>query len=184
MTPAAVLGNYLTDKQLSNLEYYCYVEREEITFCSDGPIEEPSLIFRLPLLKSIKLNNGVHAFRVMAEVENLTANTLLSGSIKVSFGEREDESLNILIYGPVNFRDKSSLNRSHLLRADVPAIKSLYNAISRVYYDSNVAEIKFSQATSNFRASKQNQWRHNMQWSSSGLVESSRYQSSDQHRTK
>ena len=157
ITPAAVLSNYLNDKQLSSLEYYCYVEREKISFCSDRPIEEPNLIFRLPLLKSIKLNNGVHAFRVMADVENLTANTLLSGSIKVSFGEREDESLNILIYGPVNFRDKSGLNRSHLIRADVPAINGLYNAISSVYYDSNVAGIKFSQATINFRANKQNQ---------------------------
>ena len=157
MSPAAVLSKYLTDNQLRNLEYYCYVEDEEVAFCSDSRIEQPDLIFRLPLLESIKLNNGVHAFRVMAEVENLTATTLLSGSLKVSFGEREDESLNILIYGPVNFRDKSSLNRSHLIRADVPAINGLYNAISRVYYDSNVAVIKFSQATSNFRASKQNQ---------------------------
>ena len=157
MSPAAVLSKYLTDNQLRNLEYYCYVEDEEVAFCSDSRIEQPDLIFRLPLLKSIKLNNGVHAFRVMAEVENLTATTLLSGSLKVSFGEREDESLNILIYGPVNFRDKSSLNRSHLIRADVPAINGLYNAISRVYYDSNVAVIKFSQATSNFRVSKQNQ---------------------------
>ena len=154
MSPAAVLSKYLTDNQLRNLEYYCYVEDEEVAFCSDSRIEKPDLIFRLPLLKSIKLNNGVHAFRVMAEVENLTATTLLSGSLKVSFGEREEESLNILIYGPVNFRDKSSLNRSHLIRADVPAINDLYNAISRVYYESNVAEIKFSQATSNFRASK------------------------------
>ena len=120
----------------------------------------------------------------MAEVENLTANTLLSGSIKVSFGEREDESLNILIYGPVNFRDKSGLNRSHLIRADVPAINGLYNAISSVYYDSNVAGIKFSQATINFRANKQNQWRHNMRLSSSGLVESLRYQSNGQRQTK
>ena len=157
MSPAAVLSKYLTDHQLRNLGYYCYVEDEEITFCSDRRIEQPDLIFRLPLLESINLNNGVHAFRVMAEVENLTATTLLSGSLKVSFGEREDESLNILIYGPVNFRDKSSLNRSHLIRADVPAINGLYNAISRVYYDSNVAVIKFSQATSNFRVSKQNQ---------------------------
>ena len=154
MSPAAVLSKYLTYNQLRSLEYYCYVEDEEITFCSDRRIEQPDLIFRLPLLESIKLNNGVHAFRVMAEVENLTATTLLSGSLKVSFGEREEESLNILIYGPVNFRDKSSLNRSHLIRADVPAINDLYNAISRVYYESNVAEIKFSQATSNFRASK------------------------------
>ena len=154
MSPAAVLSKYLTDNQLRNLEYYCYVEDEEVAFCSDFRIEQPDLIFRLPLLESIKLNNGVHAFRVMAEVENLTATTLLSGSLKVSFGDREDESLNILIYGPVNFRDKSSLNRSHLIRADVPAINGLYNAISRVYYESNVAEIKFSQATSNFRASK------------------------------
>ena len=152
MSPAAVLSKYLTDNQLRNLEYYCYVEDEEVAFCSR--IEQPDLIFRLPLLESIKLNNGVHAFRVMAEVENLTATTLLSGSLKVSFGEREDESLNIIIYGPVNFRDKSSLNRSHLIRADVPAINGLYNAISRVYYESNVAQIKFSQATSNFRASK------------------------------
>ena len=154
MSPAAVLSKYLTDSQLRNLEYYCYVEDEEVAFCSDSRIEQPDLIFRLPLLESIKLNNGVHAFRVMAEVENLTATTLLSGSLKVSFGEREDESLNIIIYGPVNFRDKSSLNRSHLIRADVPAINGLYNAISRVYYESNVAQIKFSQATSNFRASK------------------------------
>ena len=154
MSPAAVLSKYLTDNQLRNLEYYCYVEDEEVAFCSDSRIEQPDLIFRLPLLESIKLNNGVHAFRVMAEVENLTATTLLSGSLKVSFGEREDESLNIIIYGPVNFRDKSSLNRSHLIRADVPAINGLYNAISRVYYESNVAEIKFSQATSIFRASK------------------------------
>jgi hypothetical protein len=157
ITPAAVFSNYMSDKQLSNLEYYCYVEDEEIKFCSNRPIEKPNLIFRLPLLKSINLKNGVHAFRVMAEVENLTANTLLSASIKVSFGEKEDESLNILIYGPVNFRDKSSVDRSHLIRADVPAINSLYNAISNVYYDSNVSEIQFSQATSKFTTSKQNQ---------------------------
>ena len=157
MAQPAISSGYIIEQQLSKLKYYCYVNNGEITFCSEHSIEDPGLIFSLPLLKSVKLNNGVHAFRIMAQVENLTAEELLSSSITVSFAQKKSERLDVIILGPVKFRDKSSVNRSHLIRSDVPANEDLYNAITRVYYSNNVSEIRFLQATSNFRANKQNQ---------------------------
>ena len=65
-------NSYLRPEFLKVIKYGCLVEEKSVVFCTDQDITEPHLIIRLPLLEPIILSNGVHAFRVMATVENNT----------------------------------------------------------------------------------------------------------------
>ena len=79
-----VLANsYLRQEFLKEIQYGCLIEEKTVVFCTDQNITDPHLIIRLPMLEPVVLANGVHAFRVMATLENNTGYNLSGASVRV-----------------------------------------------------------------------------------------------------
>ena len=93
----AFANSYLRPEFLKVIKYACLVEEKSVVFCTDQDITDPHLIIRLPLLEPIVLSNGVHAFRIMATLENNTGYNLTGASVRVVFGEKTGQVLDVLI---------------------------------------------------------------------------------------
>ena len=137
-------NSYLRPEFLKVIKYGCLVEEKSVVFCTDQNITEPHLIVRLPLLEPIVLSNGVHAFRVMATLENNTGYNLLGASIRVFFGEKAGQFLDVLISEKIIYRGTSTTDKSHLIRSDVPITMPLYERLNEIYLSADISEIKIS----------------------------------------
>ena len=137
-------NSYLRPEFLKVIKYGCLVEEKSVVFCTDQDITEPHLIVRLPLLEPIVLSNGVHAFRVMATLENNTGYNLLGASVRVFFGEKAGQVLDVLISEKIIYRGTSTTNKSHLIRSDVPITIPLYERLNEIYLSADISEIKIS----------------------------------------
>ena len=91
-----VLANsYLRQEFLKEIQYGCLIEEKTVVFCTDQNITDPHLIIRLPMLEPVVLANGVHAFRVMATLENNTGYNLSGASVRVFFGAEPGQLLDV-----------------------------------------------------------------------------------------
>ena len=145
LTASNVFANsYLRPEFLEVIKYGCLVEEKSVVFCTDQDITEPHLIIRLPLLEPIILSNGVHAFRVMATLENNTGYNLSGASVRVFFGEKTGEALDVLISEKIIYRGTSTIEKSHLIRSDVPVAVPLYKRLNEIYLSADISEIKLS----------------------------------------
>ena len=127
---------------LKVIEYRCLVEEKSVVFCTDGDITDPHLIVRLPMLEPIILSNGIDAFRVMATLENNTGYNLLGASVRVFFGEKADQAVDILISEKIIYRGTSTTNKSYLIRSDVPIKIPLYERLNEIYLTADISEIR------------------------------------------
>ena len=137
-------NSYLRPEFLKVIKYGCLVEEKSVVFCTDQDITEPHLIVRLPLLEPIVLSNGVHAFRVMATLENNTGYNILGASVRVFFGEKAGQVLDVLISEKIIYRGTSTTDKSHLIRSDVPITIPLYERLNEIYLSADISEIKIS----------------------------------------
>ena len=137
-------NSYLRPEFLKVIEYGCLVEEKSVVFCTDQDITEPHLIIRLPLLEPIILSNGVHAFRVMATLENNTGYNLSGASVRVFFGQQAGEALDVLISEKIIYRGTSTTEKSHLIRSDVPVAVPLYKRLNEIYFSADISKIKLS----------------------------------------
>jgi hypothetical protein len=137
-------NSYLRPEFLKVIKYGCFIEEKSVVFCTDQNITEPHLIIRLPLLEPIILSNGVHAFRVMATLENNTGYNLSGASVRVVFGERAGQALDVLISEKIIYRATSTTEKSHLIRSDVPISIPLYERLSEIYLNADISGIKIS----------------------------------------
>ena len=140
----AFSNNYLRPEFLKVIKYGCFLEEKSVVFCTDQDITEPHLIVRLPLLEPIILSNGVHAFRVMATLENNTGFNLSGASVRVFFGEQAGQVLDVLISEKIIYRATSTTKKSHLIRSDVPITIPLYERLNEIYLSADVSDIKIS----------------------------------------
>ena len=140
----AFANSYLRPEFLKVIKYGCLVEEKSVVFCTDQDITEPHLIVRLPLLEPIVLSNGVHAFRVMATLENNTGYNLLGARVQVFFGEKVGQTLDVLISEKIIYRGTSTTDKSHLIRSDVPVTIPLYERLNEIYLSADISEIKIS----------------------------------------
>ena len=138
----AFANSYLRPEFLKVIKYGCLVEEKSVVFCTDQDITDPHLIIRLPLLEPIILSNGVHAFRVMATLENNTGYNLSGASVRVFFGEQAGQALDVLISEKIIYRGTSTTNKSHLIRSDVPITIPLYQRLNEIYLTADISEIK------------------------------------------
>ena len=141
---SAFSNNYLRPEFLKVIKYGCFLEEKSVVFCTDQDITEPHLIVRLPLLEPIILSNGVHAFRVMATLENNTGFNLSGASVRVFFGEQAGQVLDVLISEKIIYRATSTTKKSHLIRSDVPITIPLYERLNEIYLSADVSNIKIS----------------------------------------
>ena len=137
-------NSYLRPEFLKVIKYGCLVEEKSVVFCTDQDITDPHLIIRLPLLEPIILSNGVHAFRVMATLENNTGYNLSGASVRVFFGEKTGEALDVLISEKIIYRGTSTTEKSHLIRSDVPISVPLYERLNEIYLNADISKIKIS----------------------------------------
>ena len=141
---SAFSNNYLRPEFLKVIKYGCFLEEKSVVFCTDQDITEPHLIVRLPLLEPIILSNGVHAFRVMATLENNTGYNLSGASVRVFFGDQAGQVLDVLISEKIIYRATSTTEKSHLIRSDVPITVPLYERLNEIYLTADISDIKIS----------------------------------------
>jgi len=134
---------YLTNSDLNKLKYSCYVETSIPVFCSFEDIEKPDVIIFLPLLKPVKLNNGVRAYRIMATITNKMPETITGAKVRLKFSDKESIFLDLMVTESIKYNMSSSLNKSHLVREDVPKIRKLYEKIDDIYYSADTSKIGF-----------------------------------------
>ena len=140
----AFANSYLRPEFLKVIKYGCLVEEQSVVFCTDQEITEPHLIIRLPLLEPVVLSNGVHAFRVMATLENNTGYNLSGARVRVLFGEKVGQVLDVLISEKIIYRATSTTKKSYLIRSDVPISLPLYERLNEIYLNADISEIKIS----------------------------------------
>ena len=137
-------NSYLRPEFLKVIKYGCLVEEKAVVFCTDQDISDPHLIIRLPLLEPIVLSNGVHAFRVMATLENNTGYNLSGARVRVLFGEKVGQVLDVLISEKIIYRATSTTKKSYLIRSDVPILIPLYERLNEIYLNADISEVKIS----------------------------------------
>jgi hypothetical protein len=137
-------NSYLRPEFLKVIKYGCLVEEKSVVFCTDRNITDPHLIIRLPLLEPVILSNGVHAFRVMATLENNTGYNLSGASVRVFFGGKTEQVLDVLISEKIIYRATSTIKKSHLIRSDVPFTFPLYERLNEIYLNADISEIEIS----------------------------------------
>ena len=140
----ALANSYLRPEFLKVIQYGCFVEEKQVVFCTNQNITDPHLIIRLPVLEPIVLSNNVRAFRVMATLENNTGYNLNGARVRVSFGEKIDQDLDIIISEKIIYRATSSTKKSHLIRSDVPITIPLYERLNEIYLSADISKIKLS----------------------------------------
>ena len=140
----ALANSYLRPEFLKVIQYGCFVEEKQVVFCTNQNITDPHLIIRLPVLEPIVLSNNVRAFRVMATLENNTGYNLTGARVRVSFGEKADQDLDIIISEKIIYRATSSIKKSHLIRSDVPVTIPLYERLNEIYLSADISKIKIS----------------------------------------
>lgn len=141
MNSQAYADGYLTNSDLENIKYECYLEETKIVFCSEQDISNPQVIIRIPLLEPIILKNSARAYRVMATIENLTKRNLIGARVELIFGTKK-QSVEIMISEKIIYRGTSTTNRSHLIRSDVPKNLLLYEALEKIYHNAEISDIK------------------------------------------
>ena len=137
-------NSYLRPEFLKVIKYGCLVEEKAVVFCTDQDISDPHLIIRLPLLEPVVLSNGVHAFRVMATLENNTGYNLSGARVRVLFGEKVGQVLDVLISEKIIYRATSTTKKSYLIRSDVPILIPLYERLNEIYLSADISKIKLS----------------------------------------
>ena len=140
----AFANSYLRPEFLKVIKYGCLVEEKAVVFCTDQDISDPHLIIRLPLLEPVVLSNGVHAFRVMATLENNTGYNLSGARVRVLFGKKVGQVLDVLISEKIIYRATSTTKKSYLIRSDVPILIPLYERLNEIYLNADISEVKIS----------------------------------------
>ena len=137
--PAYVKSEYLRQDDLKSLVVSCYLENEIPVFCSKQQIDDPDLKIYLPVFKSIMIEDKIHAFRIMATIENLSKKNLIGAKIKLKSDSSENDILEFIISEKVKYKMISNSNYSHLIRSDVPKIRNTYNTLHSAYYNADIS---------------------------------------------
>ena len=141
---------FLKSEDLQSIKTICLIEDYQIGFCSESNLNGNHVILRLSEIKSILLNQRIHAFRVSATIENMSKRIILNSKLKIMFGEDEDEHLIFMIPQKVIYKDTSSSTISHLIRSDVKSISKLYEKINFIYFNADPSSIKLRPIEINF----------------------------------
>ena len=137
--PKYVKSEYLRQDDLKSLVVSCYLENEIPVFCSKKQIDDPDLKIYLPVFKSIMIEDKIHAFRIMATIENLSKRNLIGAKIKLKSDRPENDILEFIINEKVKYKMSSNSNYSHLVRSDVPKIRNTYNTLHWAYYNADIS---------------------------------------------
>ena len=133
-----VKAEYLRQEDLKSLVVSCYLEKEVPVFCSRQQIDDPHLKIYLPVFKSILIEEKIHAFRIMATIENLSKRNLSGAKIKLRYNDTKSDIIEFIINEKVKYKMRSNSNFSHLIRSDVPKVRNTYNILHEAYYNADI----------------------------------------------
>jgi hypothetical protein len=142
--PVSAKAEYLRDNDLKSFVVSCYLEKEIPVFCSKQQIDDPHLKIHLPLFKSVMIGEKIHAFRIMATVENLSKKNLVGAKIKLNSKDMNSNIIEFIINEKVKYKMKSSTNYSHLIRSDVPKVRQTYNTLHSAYYSADISDFEMA----------------------------------------
>ena len=137
-------AEYLRDDDLKSFVVSCYLEQEIPVFCSKQQIDDPHLKIHLPLFKSVMIDEKIHAFRIMATVENLSKKNLVGAKIKLNSKGMNSNIIEFIINEKVKYKMESSTNYSHLIRSDVPKVRETYNILHAAYYNADISDFEMA----------------------------------------
>jgi len=135
-------ADYLREDDLQKLVVSCYLENEAPVFCSKQKIDDPHIKIYLPLFKSIMVQNKVHAFRVMATIENLSKKNLIGAKIKLKVKNTDNSIVEFIISERIKYKMSSTTKHSHLIRSDIPKIRKSYQALHSAYYNADISNFE------------------------------------------
>ncbi len=133
-----VKAEYLRQEDLRSLVVSCYLEKEVPVFCSRQQIDDPNLKIYLPVFKSVMIEGKIHAFRIMATIENLSKRNLSGAKIKLRYNDTKSDIIEFIINEKVKYKMRSTSNFSHLIRSDVPKVRNTYNILHEAYYNADI----------------------------------------------
>jgi hypothetical protein len=135
-------AEYLMEDDLKSLVVSCYLENEAPVFCSEQKIDDPHLKIYLPLFKSVMVQNKVHAFRIMATIENLSKRNLIGAKIKLKIKNTDNTIVEFIINEKIKYKMSSKANYSHLIRSDIPKIQQSYQVLHSAYYNADISNFE------------------------------------------
>jgi hypothetical protein len=141
---------FLKSDDLKTVVTVCAIENYKVGFCTKKRLNGSHIIFRLPLIKSVLLNDKVHAFRVSATIENMSKRIILNAKLNIRFGTDDTEQLHFIIPQRVIYKDTSSTEISHLIRSDVESMRKLYEKINYIYFNADPTSIDIKPLEINF----------------------------------
>ncbi len=137
-------AEYLREDDLKSLTYSCYLDGDVPVFCSGQEIDDPHLKIYLPLFKSIMIDDKIHAFRIMATLENLYKSNIVGAKVKLKFKNNPDSNIEFIINERVKYKMLSTTNRSHLIRSDIPSMRDTYNSLYSAYYSADTSNFEMA----------------------------------------
>ena len=142
--PGSAKAEYLRDDDLKSFVVSCYLKKEIPVFCSKQQIDDPHLKIHLPLFKSVMIDEKIHAFRIMATVENLSKKNLVGAKIKLNSKGMNSNIIEFIINEKVKYKMESTTNYSHLIRSDVPKVRETYNILHAAYYNADISDFEMA----------------------------------------
>mgnify|MGYP001441455532 FL=1 len=144
MGPGFAKAEYLMEDDLKSLVVSCYLENEIPVFCSKQQIDDPHLKIYLPLFKSVMIDEKIHAFRIMATIENLSKKKLVGAKIKLNSKALNSNIIEFIISEKLKYKMVSTTNYSHLIRSDVPKVRETYNTLHSAYYNADISDFEMA----------------------------------------
>lgn len=142
LASAFVKADYLRNEDLKSLVVSCYLENEIPVFCSKKQIDDPHIKLYLPLFKSVIIDDKIHAFRIMATIENLSKKKLIGAKIKLKSKGIDGNIIEFIINENVKYKMVSTTDYSHLIRSDVPKVRQTYNKLHAAYYNADISDFE------------------------------------------
>ena len=139
-----VKADYLREDDLKSFVVSCYLENEIPVFCSNQQIDDPHLKIYLPLFKSVMIDDRIHAFRLMATIENLSKKNLVGAKVILKSKGIDSNIIEFIINEKVKYKMESSTNYSHLIRSDVPKVRQTYNMLHSAYYSADISDFEMA----------------------------------------
>jgi len=137
-------AEYLREDDLKTLVISCYLENEIPAFCSKQQIDKPHIKIYLPLFKSVMIDEKIHAFRIMAAIENLSGKNIVGAKIRLNSRAQNSNIIEFIISERVKYKMVSSTNYSHLIRSDVPKVRQAYKILHSAYYNADISDFEMA----------------------------------------
>jgi len=134
-------SGYLESEKIKELNFYCTSNNLISFHCGKLDSQNKVGIIKLPVLKSVTTRDGSHAFRIMPSFTNLTGTTLTGVQFEFMFQDAEETKYQLNYSGTVKNKMTTSIEKSFLIRSDIPIYSDFYIALRKAYYSRQMDKI-------------------------------------------